>query len=95
MVSVWWGLRYFQGDSVNYFVDVESLRPVLSGAVLARGDAGYDEARSAWNGQIDRYPALIARCSDAADVTTAIGFARRHDLEAATTPRVSRSARAV
>ena len=48
----------------------------LSGQVIEAGDAGYDEARKVHNGMIDRKPALIARCVDAADVVTAVNFAR-------------------
>ena len=33
-----------------------------------------------WNGSIDRFPALIARCAGAADVTAALRFARAHGL---------------
>ena len=33
-----------------------------------------------WNGSIDRYPTSIARCADAADVATALRFARTHGL---------------
>ncbi|HEX5347568.1 MAG TPA: FAD-binding protein [Pseudonocardiaceae bacterium] len=62
-------------------VDIEALRTQLSGAALTRGDTGYHEARSAWNGEIDRYPAVIARCASAADVAAAIGFARQGGLE--------------
>ncbi|MDQ2790699.1 MAG: FAD-binding oxidoreductase [Actinomycetota bacterium] len=61
--------------------DIEAFRAALSGIALIRGDGDYDQARSAWNGEIDRYPAVIARCSDANDVAVAIGFARRRDLE--------------
>jgi FAD/FMN-containing dehydrogenase len=61
--------------------DIEVLRTQLSGVVLTRGDTGYHEARSAWNGEIDRYPAVIARCAGATDVAAAIGFARQHGLE--------------
>ncbi len=61
--------------------DIEALRTQLSGVVLTRGDTGYHEARSAWNGEIDRYPAVIARCAGATDVAAAIGFARQHGLE--------------
>ena len=40
---------------------VDSLRKSFGGELLVPGDAGYDEARSLWNGDIDRRPALIAR----------------------------------
>src|SRR5438046_787691 len=50
------------------------------GQLLRPGDPGYDEARSIWNGMIDRKPGLIARCLDAADVARAVTFARTNDL---------------
>jgi FAD/FMN-containing dehydrogenase len=62
---------------------VETFRKEFGGQVLAGGDAGYDEARSVWNGDIDRRPAVIARCSTAGDVAKAIGFARSEGLEIA------------
>jgi FAD/FMN-containing dehydrogenase len=52
----------------------------LRGGLLRPGDAGYDEGRVLWNGMMDKRPALIARCSGAADVITAVNFARTHDL---------------
>ena len=52
----------------------------VRGAVLRPGDQGYDDARAIWNGLIDRRPALIVRCSGAADVVDAVNFAREHDL---------------
>ena len=58
-------------------VDLESR---LRGALLLRGDAGYDEARSIWNAMIDRTPALIARCLGTADVVACVKFARAHGL---------------
>ena len=50
------------------------------GRLFEPGDGGYDEARTIWNGAIDRRPGLIARCADAADVVTAVRFALEHDL---------------
>ena len=61
--------------------DIQAFHARLAGTALTPGDPGYDEARSAWNGEIDRYPAVIARCENAADVAVAIEFARQRDLE--------------
>lgn len=54
-------------------------RERFRGEVLREGDAGYDETREVWNAMIDRYPALIARPSGAADVMTAVDFANEND----------------
>jgi FAD/FMN-containing dehydrogenase len=59
---------------------VERLRDRLAGEVLDPAHPGYDDARRIWNGDIDRRPALIARCTGAADVVDAVRFAREHDL---------------
>jgi FAD/FMN-containing dehydrogenase len=52
----------------------------LRGAVLSPGDYGYDDARTIWNGLIDRRPALIVQCTGAADVVDAVNFAREQNL---------------
>jgi FAD/FMN-containing dehydrogenase len=44
---------------------------------------GYDRQRAVWNGSIDRYPALIARCTGPADAVAAVRFARETGLEVA------------
>jgi FAD/FMN-containing dehydrogenase len=43
-------------------------------------DAGYDAARKVFNAMIDRYPRLIARCADVADVIACVDFAREQRL---------------
>ena len=48
----------------------------FNGTLTGPDDAGYDEARSVYNAMIDRRPALVARCTSAADVAAVIGFAR-------------------
>lgn len=60
--------------------DVQELAASFRGPLLRPADAGYDEARSVWNGMIDKYPALIARCTGTADVVAAVRFARERDL---------------
>jgi len=56
---------------------------MMSGLVFIPGDADYESARLIWNGDIDRHPAVIARCQTQQDVVTAVGFAQREDLEIA------------
>jgi FAD/FMN-containing dehydrogenase len=59
---------------------VEALRARFNGALLREGAEGYDAARRVWNGEIDRTPALIARCTGPNDVVEAVRFAREQDL---------------
>jgi FAD/FMN-containing dehydrogenase len=54
--------------------------PGFGGSVLTSSDAAFDDARKIWNGAIDRKPAVIARCSEAADVVAALRYARQHEL---------------
>ena len=56
------------------------LRASFHGQLLGRDSDGYDQARRVWNGNIDKYPALIARCADASDVVTALRYAREHEM---------------
>jgi FAD/FMN-containing dehydrogenase len=62
-------------------VDVENLRKNVAGSVFSPEDPGYDDARRMWNGQYDRRPAVVVQAVTAADVSSAITFAREHDLE--------------
>jgi FAD/FMN-containing dehydrogenase len=59
---------------------IEALRGSFLGEVITANDPSYDDARQIWNGQIQRRPALIARCRGVADVIAAIRFGREHDL---------------
>ena len=60
--------------------EVSDFRASLRGRLLLAKDEGYDQARRLWNGAFDRHPALIARCAGAADVVSAVNFARTHQL---------------
>jgi hypothetical protein len=56
------------------------LRERLRGGLIEPGGDGYDDARAVHNGMIDRRPAAIARCVDAADVIAAVDAAREHGM---------------
>jgi len=61
--------------------DIDTFARQISGGVLTRADASYDDARKVWNGTVDRRPALIARCLQTGDVQAAVRFAAtRHML---------------
>jgi hypothetical protein len=59
---------------------ITEFRGQFRGAVIAPTDAGYDEARKVYNGMIDRKPALIAQCTDVADVMAAVKMAKANGL---------------
>jgi FAD/FMN-containing dehydrogenase len=59
---------------------VAALQSRLRGVLLSASHADYDQARKVWNGNINRRPALIARCSGVADVIEAVNFARANQL---------------
>ena len=52
----------------------------FAGEIILPGDPQYDSARAVWNGSVDRHPALVVRPTDAADVVSALRFAREQDL---------------
>jgi len=60
--------------------DLQALKDSLRGALLLPDSPGYDEARRVQNETIDRHPALVVQPSGAADVRTAVTFAREHSL---------------
>ena len=64
-------------------ISIPELRAAVRGRLISPGDADYDEARTVTAGHIDRRPAAIVRVADAADVASAIGFARENGIELA------------
>lgn len=62
---------------------IQSFESELLGELITPEDTNYDTARQIWNAMIDKRPALIARCSGAADVIDAVTFAREHALPVA------------
>jgi hypothetical protein len=63
--------------------DIEELAGGLRGELLTPEAPGYDEARTIYNGMIDKRPRLIVRCANVADVIAAVNFGREHRLDTA------------
>ncbi len=71
---------------VDRAIKVEALQDFkahLHGELIGPGDDSYERARRVWNGAIDKYPALIARCTDVSDVVASVQFARAQELPVA------------
>jgi FAD/FMN-containing dehydrogenase len=60
--------------------EVQELGESLRGNLLLPGHAGYDPARRVWNAQMDKRPAFIVQPRGAADVRSAVQFARDSNL---------------
>jgi FAD/FMN-containing dehydrogenase len=61
----------------------DELSASFKGELVRPGDPTYDTDRRVWNGSIDRFPALIARCRGVADVMSAVRFGRSSGLPVA------------
>jgi len=58
-----------------------SLAAELDGDLVLPDDDGYRDARTPWNGLVNKYPAVVVRVANSDDVAAGIRFARTHDLE--------------
>jgi FAD/FMN-containing dehydrogenase len=67
-------------QDTQHYQAAAQLAAQLRGELIQSGDAQYDDARKVYNGMIDKRPAFIARCADAADVVAAVTFGREQGL---------------
>ena len=65
--------------------EIKKPTPSFQGEVVLPGDTIYYQTRQAWNGTIDRYPAVIARCTRVEDVVASVNLARENKLLATDT----------
>ena len=62
---------------------MQGFKSSLRGNVITSNDPSYDEERAVYNGMINKYPALIVKCRDVADVMIAVNFAKEQNLDLA------------
>jgi FAD/FMN-containing dehydrogenase len=55
----------------------------LRGKLIRPDSSEYDEVRTIYNAMIDKHPGLIVKCSNVADVISAVDFGREHNLDTA------------
>jgi len=61
----------------------DALAGDFAGDVITPDHPAYDDQRRIWNGEIDRRPAVLARCQGASDVAAALRWARDRGLPVA------------
>jgi hypothetical protein len=71
------------GDGAEVIIEraaVDELSSSLRGRLLLPGQEGYEQARQVLNADINKFPALIVQPSGAADIGSAVTFARERNL---------------
>ena len=58
----------------------DALRLAIRGQLIRPGDVSYEDARSIWNGMIDRRPAAIVQCIGTDDALASFRFVREHNI---------------
>jgi FAD/FMN-containing dehydrogenase len=62
---------------------LDRLQTGLRGRLIRPEDPAFDEARTIYNGMIDKRPRVIVQCADVGDVMAAVNFGREQGLETA------------
>jgi FAD/FMN-containing dehydrogenase len=83
MTSIFSSIVGQSGDGKEITIEeaaLNELKGALRGRLLLAGNDGYDAARRVLNPSFDKHPALIVQPSGAADVATAVTFAKERNL---------------
>ena len=59
---------------------LEEFKASFHGQLIQPSDEEYKDACKIYNAMIERYPMMITRCANVADVMSAVNFARENDL---------------
>ena len=59
---------------------IDEFRQSLRGVLIEAQDEDYEAARKVYNGMINKYPRMIVRCADVADVMASVNYARENNI---------------
>jgi hypothetical protein len=59
---------------------ITQFKASFHGTLIQPSDSGYDDARKVYNAMINRYPQIIAKCANVADVMSAVNFGRENNM---------------
>ncbi len=59
---------------------IKEFRESLRGGLIESSDEEYEDTRKVYNAMINKYPRMIARCIDVADVIRSVNFARENNI---------------
>jgi hypothetical protein len=62
---------------------LQAFKTKIRGEVTLPADANYNERRKIYNAMIDKYPGMLVKCVDVADVLESVNFARENNLSVA------------
>lgn len=62
---------------------VSEFKKKVRGGVVLPDSPGYEEARSVYNGMIDKHPKLIVQCKNVADIIAAVNLGKKQSMEVA------------
>lgn len=62
---------------------VEQFKATIRGTVTLSSDTHYDDERKVYNGMINKFPGMLVKCVDVADVINSVNFGRENELSVA------------
>ncbi len=65
---------------MEIILSFDELAASLRGELVTPDSADYNDVRAVFNAMIDKKPAAIARCVDAADVQTCVNYGRDNSI---------------
>ena len=59
---------------------IDAFSSQLRGKIVMPSDVSYDQERKLYNGMMNKFPGMIVKCVDVADVIASVNFSRENNL---------------